>query len=302
MINPLLEKYAKVLVNYSLGIKKGDSLIIQGNMVAEPLIKAVYKESVIAGAHPIVKGEFQGQDEIFYNYASEEQLDYQSPFNKYLIENLDARIYILGNYNTKSLTNVDPEKMKKRSLANREIMEISMKRAAEGGLRWNICQFPTLADAQEASMSLEEYEEFVFKACHLDKEDPVAYWEEFGSRLEEIADYLNRIESIHFKSEDTDIKCKVKGRTWVADKGKENYPGGEVFTGPIEDSVEGHIRFSFPGIYQGKAIEDIRLTFKNGKVVEASAAKGEELLHTLLETDEGSRYVGEVAIGCNKGI
>lgn len=302
MMDPFLEKYAKVLVNYSLGIKKGDSLVIQGNMVTEPLIKAVYKEAILAGGHPIVMSNFQGQEEIFYNNASEEQLNYQSPIKKYLIENIDARIYILGNYNTKALTNINPEKMKKRSLANKDIMEISMKRAAEGDLRWNICQFPTLADAQEASMSLEEYKKFVYKACHLDKEDPVAYWKDFGNRLEEIADYLNNVEEMHFKSEDTDIKCKVKDRIWVADKGKENYPGGEVFTGPIEDSVEGHIRFSFPGIFQGKEIRDIRLTFEKGKVVKASAAKGEELLNTLLETDEGARYVGEVAIGCNKGI
>ncbi len=302
MINPLLEKYAKVLVNYSLSIKKGDSLVIQGNMVSEPLFKAVYKEAIIAGAHPIVMGNFQGQDDIFYKHASEEQLNYQSPFQRHFIENVDARIYILGNYNTKSLTNIDPQKMSKRSLANKDIMEISMNRAAAGDLRWNICQFPTLADAQEASMSLEDYEKFVFKACHLDKEDPVAYWKEFGNRLDEIANYLNDISEIHFKSEDTDIKCKVKDRTWVADKGKENYPGGEVFTGPIEDSVEGHIRFSFPGIYQGKEIEDIRFTFEKGKVIKASAAKGEDLLQTLLETDQGARYVGEVAIGCNTGI
>ncbi|MFW5982176.1 MAG: aminopeptidase [Halanaerobiaceae bacterium] len=302
MINPMLEKYAKVLVNYSLDIKEGDTLLIQGNMVSEPLIKAVYKEAIINGGHPMVMTNFEGQDEIFYKHASENQLNYQSPYSKYLMENVDARVYIIGNYNTKALTNVDPEKMKKRSIANKEIMEISMKRAAEGDYNWNICQFPTLADAQEASMSLSEYEEFVFKACHLDKDDPVKYWKEFGEELERIAAYLNNVEEIHFKSEDTDIKCKVKDRIWVADKGEENYPGGEVFTGPIEDSVEGTIRFSFPGIYNGKEIEDIRLTFKEGKVVEASAAKGEELLHTLLDTDEGARYVGEVAVGCNYGI
>lgn len=302
MINPMLEKYAKVLVNYSLSIKKGDTFVIQGNMLTELLIKAVYKEAILAGAHPIVLSNFQGQDSLFYNYASEEQLNYQSPFVKYLYENMDARLYILGNYNTKSLTNVDPEKMRKRSLANKDLVEISMARTAAGDLRWNICQFPTLADAQEASMSLEEYEDFVFKACHLDEEDPVAYWEDFGNKLEEKAEYLNGVEDIHFLSEDTDIKCSVKDRIWIADKGKENYPGGEVFTGPIEDSVEGHIRFSFPGIYQGKEIEDMRLTFEKGKVVKATAEKGEELLHSLLDTDDGARYVGEVAIGCNKGI
>lgn len=151
-------------------------------------------------------------------------------------------------------------------------------------------------------MSLEDYEDFVFKACHLDKEDPIKYWREFGERLEKIAQFLESKSELHFVSEDTDIKCRVDGRKWVADKGEENYPGGEVFTGPVEDSVEGKIRFSFPGIFQGKEIEDIRLIFKEGKVVEASASKGEDLLHSLLDTDKGSRFVGEVAIGCNTGI
>ena len=302
MINPLMKKYAEVLVNYSLSIKKGDDLIIQGNMISEPLIKAVYQEAVQAGAHPIVMTNFEDQDNLFYKHASEEQLNYSSPFAKYLYENMDAMIRIIGNYNTKSLSNVDPEKIKKRKLANRELMGIYMERAARGELRWNICQFPTLADAQEANMSLAEYEDFVFRACYLDEDDPVGYWEGFGRELHRIAAYLNNVEELHFMSQDTDIKCCVKGRQWIADQGKENYPGGEVFTGPVEDSVEGQIRFSFPGIYQGKEIEDIRLTFEKGQVVKATAAKGEELLLSLLASDEGSRYVGEVAVGCNKGI
>ncbi len=302
MISPILEKYASVLVNYSLGVKKGQSVVIQGNMITEPLIKAVYKEALKAGGHPIVFGSFEGQEEIFYKCASEEQLNYQSPFMKYIYENMDARIYILGSYNTRELTNIDPVKMKTKSLANKDLMEIYMNRAASGELHWNICQFPTLSDAQEAGMSLAEYEEFIFSACHLDEENPVVYWEEFGEELQRIARILEEKAELHFISNDTDLKCKVKGRIWIPDKGKENYPGGEIFTGPIEDSVDGHIRFSFPGIFRGKEIEDIRLTFRRGKVVEASAAKGEELLKTLLDTDEGARYVGEIAIGCNYGI
>lgn len=302
MINPMIKKYAKVLVNYSLDVKKKDSVLIQGNMLAEPLIKAIYKQVILNGGHPIVMSQFEGQEEIFYKNASEDQLNYQSPFQKYLYENIDARIYIIANYNTKALTNIEPEKMKKRQLANKELMEIFMNRAAEGELNWNICQYPTLSDAQEAKMSLEDYEKFVFKACHLDKDEPVNYWKEFGSRLQKYADYLEGVDELHFKSQDTDLKCRIGGRKWVADMGKENYPGGEVFTGPIEDSVNGHIRFSFPGIYQGKEIEDICLTFEDGKVVKATAVKGEDLLQTLLETDEGARFVGEVAVGCNKGI
>ncbi|MFW5991815.1 MAG: aminopeptidase [Halanaerobiaceae bacterium] len=302
VINPMVKKYAEVLVNYSLDVKKDDEVLIQGNLLSEPLVKAIYRQIILNGGHPTVMTQFEGQEEIFYKNASEEQLNYQSPFQKYLYENVDARIYIIANYNTRALSNIDSEKIKKRQLANRELKEIFMKRAAEGKLNWNICQYPTLADAQEARMSLEEYEDFVFQACHLGENDPVKYWQEFGAELQGYANFLEEVDKLHFRSEDTDLTCRVDGRSWVADMGKENYPGGEVFTGPVENSVEGHIRFSFPGIYQGKEIEDIRLTFEKGKVIKASAGKGEELLQTLLETDEGASYVGEVAVGCNKGI
>ena len=302
MADAKLNKYAELLVNYSLEVKKGDQVLIQGEDVSKDLIKEVYKEVLKNGGHPIVINKFEEQEELFYKYASEEQLDYSAPFSKYLMENVDASLRILGHNNTKNLAGVDPEKIKKRSIAQKEISEIVMNRAAEGDLNWNICQFPTQADAQEAGMSLADYREFVYQACHLNKKDPVAYWTEFGQELERIAEILNQKNELHFISKDTDLRCKVGGRNWIADKGKENYPGGEVFTGPIEDSVEGKIRFSFPGIYSGKEIEDIRLEFKNGKVINASAAKGEELLHSLLDTDEGSRYVGEIAVGCNEGI
>ena len=302
MNNPIIEKYSDVLVNYCLGVKPEESVIIGGNTITEPLIKAVYKQVMKAGGHPMILANIAGQDEIFYKNASEEQLKYQSPIHKFMIENVDNRISILGNFNTRENSNVDPKKMSIRSRANQELNKIFMERAGKGELAWNVCQYPTHADAQEAGMSLDEYADFVFKSCHLDKDDPVKYWKEFGSELERISSILEEKEELHIVSEDTDIRCKVKGRKWTADKGKENYPGGEVFTGPIEDTVEGKIRFSFPGIFQGKEIKDIRLKFEKGKVVEASAAKGEDLLKTLLDTDEGARYVGEVAVGCNKGI
>jgi len=302
MADQMLEKYAEVLVNYSLEIEKGDEVLIQGEDISTELIKEVYKKVLQNGGHPLVITSFAEKEELFYEFAGDEQLDYSSPFLKYLIENIDASLRILGNNNTRNLSGVDPEKIKRRTLAQKEITEIMMNRAADGSLNWNLCQVPTQADAQEAGMSLLDYREFVYKACHLDKEDPVQYWTEFGNELERLASILNTKDELHFLSKDTDLKCRVGGRKWIADKGKENYPGGEVFTGPIEDSVNGKIRFSFPGIFSGKEIEDIRLEFKDGKVVNASAAKGEELLQSLIKTDEGASFVGEVAVGCNYGI
>ena len=151
-------------------------------------------------------------------------------------------------------------------------------------------------------MSLAEYAEFVFGAGLLYHGDPVAEWRKIDAQQEKICDFLNRQSNLHILSRDTDITMSIAGRKWINCSGHENFPDGEVFTGPVEDSVTGYIRFSFPGIFAGQEIEDIRLEFEKGKVVKATAAKGQELLHALLETDTGARYVGEVAVGTNFGI
>lgn len=297
-----VEKMARVLIDYSLGIKKGDYLFISANSVSEPLVKAAYKRAVTNGAQVDTIVNLEGIKEIFYKNASMEQLGTPSKLSKFMFENMTAYLYIWGNFNTKEFAGVDPSRISAAVKAQSEWRGIMNSRTEKGEMRWVGTQFPAISDAQEANMSLSEYEDFVYKACLIDKDDPVEEWRKVSREQQRIVDYLNTKDVIHVVSKDTDLTYRVKGRRWINCDGKVNFPDGEVFTGPIEDSVEGHIRFSFPGIYMGKEIEDISLTLSKGRVVKAFAAKGEDLLNALLDTDEGSRGVGECAIGTNYSI
>lgn len=301
MADQRIVKLAKLLVNYSLSIKKGDRVLIEGLDITSPLVKEVYREAIKNGAYVDTHVALEGLSEVFYKEASNEQLDYVKPLNKFMMENYDVLLSLWGGYNEKELTNIDPEKMKRHVTANREINIRFLERMSTD-LRWCGTQFPTHASAQEGNMSLEEYEDFVYNAGLLYKDDPVAEWKEISKNQDLICKYLNAKKQLHIKSKDTDLNMSVEGRNWVNCDGHLNFPDGEVFTTPVEDSVEGHIRFSYPGIYMGKEIEDIRLEFKGGKVVNAIASKGQDLLIALLDTDEGSRRLGEIAVGTNYGI
>lgn len=297
-----LKKLAHLIINYSLNIKKGEYLQITGNVVTEPLLKELYREALKAGAYPEITTSFEGISEILLKEGNDEQLEFVSPLSKTIAEKYDATIYLLGGVNTKELAGVDPQRIVTRRRGLKEIADIRNKRQANGEYRWCLTQFPTHSDAQEGSMSLEEYEDFVFKAGLLDKDDPTAEWKRISEEQAKVVRYLDKKKDLRIVSKDTDLRMSIEGRKWINCDGRVNFPDGEVATGPVEDSVEGYIRFSFPGIYLGKEIEDIRLTFEKGKVVKAEAAKGEELLHALLDTDEGSRTLGEIAIGTNYGI
>lgn len=302
MYDPRIEKLAKLLIQYSLGIKKGQHLMLRSTLQAEPLVEAAYKEAILAGAHVTIMLSLPGAQEIFYKHASDEQLQYISPMEKFVTEEFDAFLSIMASYNTKALSGVDSQRISMNRRAGAEIQKRFMERASTGELHWTLTAYPTNAAAQDANMSLTEYADFVFGAGLLNHDDPVAEWKRIDAEQEKICSYLNEKTKLRIVSRDTDISMSIEGRKWINCSGHENFPDGEVFTGPVEDSVNGHIRFSFPGIYAGKEIEDIRLEFKDGKVVKASAAKGEDLLGALLETDEGARYVGEVAVGTNFGI
>lgn len=297
-----LQKLAHLIINYSLAIKKGEYLQIAGSVTTEPLLKELYREALKVGAYPEITASLEGISEILLKEGNDDQLQFVSPLNMTIAEKYDATIHLLGGVNTKELAGVDPQRIVARRRGLKEIVEIKNKREANGEYRWCLTQFPTHSDAQEGNMSLEEYEDFVFKAGLLDKDDPTAEWLRISEEQDKVVKYLDKKKTLRIVSKDTDLRMSIEGRKWINCDGKVNFPDGEVFTGPVEDSVEGHIRFSFPGIYAGKEIEDIRLTFEKGKVVKAEAAKGEELLLALLDTDAGSRTLGEIAIGTNYGI
>jgi aminopeptidase len=297
-----IEKYADVLLKYCVKLKKNQLIGIRGTPLATPLIKEVYKKALIMGAHPFTRVLVDGLQEIYFKYSSKAQLEHITPLHRYEMDKTDVLVSIMSSFNTKSLTGVDPKKQAIAQKAAAPIMKKMMKRSAEGTFFWVGCLYPTNAAAQDAGMSLSDYEEFVFRACRLDKKDPVAEWKKTSKYNARLIKYLSRKKSIRIVAPDTDLTFNVKGRKWINCDGANNFPDGEVFTGPVEDSANGHIRFTFPAVYYGREVDDVYLEFKNGKAVKATAAKGENYLNTMLDMDKGARYVGELAIGTNFGI
>ena len=302
MADPRLKKLAKLLVNYSAEVKKGDFVLVQCEEVASPWMVEVVKEVIQTGAHVETNLTSHEVAQAKLKYCSDEQLQEENFILKTTLDRADVWLTAWGTRNTKSNTNTDARKLQLSSKGAASWRKIYSEKMGNGSLRWCGTQFPTYADAQEASMSLEEYEDFVYGAGLLDSEDPVAEWKKISAYQERWIKYLNTKKELHIVSEGTDIKVNIDGRKWINCDGKVNFPDGEIFTSPVENGVNGHITFSFPGIYMGKEIEGIRLEVKDGKVVNATAKKGEDLLKIILETDEGASRFGEVAIGTNYGI
>lgn len=302
LTDPRITKMAEVLIRYSLDIQPGDLLTIQAQPVAAPLIAECYRQTLLAGGYPHLDLTLPGIDEIFYKTASDEQLAFISPRVRQTMETFQARLSILSDTNTKGLSGVDSAKQARAQAARRELTQRFMERDASGDLKWNVAMYPTEAYAQDAEMSLGELAEFIFGACLLNDPDPVASWRAVGERQARLIDWLKGKQEVRLVGPGTDLTFSVAGRTFINDEGKKNFPGGEFFTGPVEDSARGTICFSYPAAFQGKEVADVRLRFAQGRVVEARAAKNEDLLQQLLGLDDGAQYLGEFAFGSNPGV
>ncbi|HZN66343.1 MAG TPA: aminopeptidase [Tepidisphaeraceae bacterium] len=303
MRDPRLERLADVLVNYSVGVKKDQLVRISAPPVAHPLVAEVYRKVVLAGGHPMVRMSPEELQEIFLKTGGDDQLRFVNPVQVFEYERIDCSIGVWGEENTKALSNVDPRRIGLSQAARKPLLDIFMKRAAEGKLKWVGTQFPSQAAAQDAEMSLAEYEDFVFSAGMLDRPDPTAAWKKVSERQQRLADFLNGKRDYRVVvANGTDVRMSVAGMRWINCDGHENFPDGEVFTGPVPDSVNGRIHFSFPAVHHGREVQGVRLTFRDGKVVDASADKGQEFLFSMLDTDAGSRFLGECAIGTNYDI
>ena len=302
MADPRVETVAKILVDYSVEVRPNQLVRITGGPEGAPLILAVYQKVLERGAHPFLQVGLEEAEELLYTYASDAHLDYVPPFMKDVIEQIDASIGIWTDVNTKQLTNADPARQSRRAVARRPLSDRLLERAAKKELRWTGTLYPTQAFAQDAEMSLREFEDFVYKACLVHEPDPIKAWRTVSKKQQHLVDWLNKAREIHVVGPDTDLKLEVTGRKWENCDGHENFPDGEIFTGPLEESVNGHIRYTYPACHFGREVEDVRLQFKDGKVIKATAAKNEQFLLKMLETDEGARYVGEFAFGTNSGI
>lgn len=301
MSNSILEKYARLLLHYSLEIKEGEKIYIRGTTLAEPLIKEVYKEALKIGAHPEVDFSFEGKNRIFMEEANTEQLEYIPILYKTAIEEFDAFLSIRAPFDLREEEGVKSEKRKIRSKALSSTIKKYSERTAKKSLKRSLCQYPTMASAKEAGLTLEEYQDFVFNACYLNTEDPAGAWLKIRESQQKIVNFLNQKEHIRYKGEGTDISFSVKDRVWINSDGQANMPSGEVYTGPIESSVNGVVHFSYPSIFMGREVEGITLWVKDGQVEKWDAKKGKDLLDQIMEID-GARYFGEVAIGTNYQI
>ncbi len=290
------------LTGYSLELKPGQQFWLRTSPLAQELNLAVYTEAVRAGASVWVQQSIPGADEAFYRHATDEQLDFISPVRKLIVDSFDASLVILAEENTRSLAGVDPQRIARGRRASGELSRTIMQRGAEGTHRWCVTLYPTPAAAQDANMSLGDYTEFVYAAGMLSEDDPVAYWRSEGKRQETVARWLKGRNEIKLKGANVDMTLCIKDRIFETSDGKYNFPDGEIFTSPLEDSASGWIRFRYPGIYAGQEVEDIQLWFEAGRVVKEQAGKNQPLLTSLLNTDAGARVPGELGIGTNYGI
>ncbi|HEX7973489.1 MAG TPA: aminopeptidase [Anaerolineales bacterium] len=302
MADQRVEKLARILVGYSIQVKPGDWVAIQGNMMALPLVNEVVRGVLRAGGHPSILLESSDLTETILKDSGEAQLQWVSPTDSLVIERADALIHLDAAENTRALTGVDPQKQRTRAVARRELTRTFMKRSAEGSLRWVITQYPCQALAQEADMSRGDFEDFVYSATFADQPDPVQCWQDVHARQQRLVEWLNGKLQVVVRGPNSDLTLSVAGRTFINCDGRVNMPDGEIFTGPVEDSATGWVKFTYPAIAGGREVEGVELEFKEGKVVSARAKKNEDYLLSQLDSDPGARYLGEFAIGTNYGI
>lgn len=295
-------KWAKALTGYSVEVQPGQVVAIRGEQPAEPLLREIYREVVERGGHPVPWMPLSGTGATMLMHGSDAQLEHISPIERFMREEADVVINVMAASNTRDMAGVDPARQAVFQKARRPLFERFMARAASGEMDWTLTLFPTDAYAQDADMDTEAYTEFVLAACKLDRDDPVQAWLDLKDDQQRLIDWLDGRKEVHLTGPDIDLTLSIEGRTWINSDGKRNFPSGEIFTGPVEDSVNGTIRFSYPVVTAGREIDDIRLRFEDGKVVEASAEKNEAYLLQQLDADAGARYLGEFAFGTNFDI
>lgn len=303
MRDPRVARLAELIVHYSLGLEAGKVLRIDAAPVAGPLATELYRAALAVGAHPYVNVELERLSELMLAEGSGEQLDFVSPIAKAEIDLVDALVTVWSESNTRALTRADPDRHQRLIASTQQLAKLRWDRIAAGKLIWCGVHFPSAAHAQDAEMPLAEYEQFVFRACHVEGPgDPVSHWRSTSSELRQRADALSRARELRIVGPGTDLRVGVEGRRWGAADGRLNMPDGEVYTSPVETLTEGEVSFDFPALFHGREVTDIRLRFEGGAVVAAEASRGGTYLDALLELDEGARRLGEVAFGLNYEI
>jgi aminopeptidase len=302
MADPRVVNFARTLVRYSVNVQPGEMVGIVSEPAAFPLVEQVYREVLEAGGHPSVGVASSDLDYLLYTHGSDEQIQTVPYFMDKVMREFPVFIRIRAFTNTRFLNNVDPARQSMRAKAWGPMLEAYRSRYAEGKLRWVATLFPTDAYAQDAEMGTSEFEDYVYSTTYSDTDDPVKEWNRIHDEQQRIVDHLKGKKDVVVKGPNVDLKLSIEGRDFVNSDGKRNMPSGEVFTSPVEDSAEGWIRFTYPAVTRGREVDGIELRFEKGKVVEATAEKNEAFMLSMLDIDEGARFLGEFAIGTNKMI
>ncbi len=297
-----IERWAHTLVHYCLYVQPGETVAIRATLLAAPLVEAVYRELLRVGAFPLPLIELEGLEEILLKEGNENQLSAPHPVLHMMVEHISAQLSIGSRSNTKALSGVEPSRLAKRRQASQSVARVLRRREQEKKYRWASTLYPTAAYAQDAEMSLQDFAEFVFDVCFLNDADPIARWKEVSEQQQGLVDWLVGHKSVHILGDGTDLRLSIEDRVFINSDGRRNFPSGEFFTGPVENSAEGVIQFDIPATYEGRAIEGVRLVFQKGKVVEASARHGQAFPEQMLELDAGARYLGEFAFGNNPRV
>jgi aminopeptidase len=302
MNDPRSANLAKILVNYSTAVRPGDWVVIHADVVAMPLARETARQVLAAGGNPSLMVENDDWRELLLAEGGPEQLAWLAPTETLAFEQADALIRIAGSENTRALAQIAPERQRQREQARGALFETMRQRSAEGSLRWVYTESPCAAFAQDAEMSLAAYEDFVYAAAFADQADPLAASRAFYAEDDRRAGLMAGHREVVVRGPHVELRLSIAGRTFVNAAGRHNAPDGEIYTGPVEDSVNGWIRFSYPAVHNGREVDGVEMAFRDGEVVTATASKNQPFLLEMLAADPGARYLGEFAIGTNDRI
>lgn len=297
----MYSKYAQLLTHYCLEVRPGDKVMIRSSYLAEKLLVELSREIGKAGGIPYLDIEIQDFDNAWMAEAGLEQLSWVNPMKKYWTENFDCYLYIRAPYDTKGAIELTQDQRNIHNEAYKEIRQIYMRRTGDRTMRRSLCQYPTAFSASEAGMSIEEYERFVFDACNLYEENPIDTWRNFGKNQQKVVDYLNSKTHIRYLGPNCDLTFSTLGRLWINSDGKTNMPSGEVYTAPVDNSMNGWVKFTLPSLYMGETVHDIELKIKDGYIEEWTSSDNKEFLDNIFAIP-GARRFGEAAIGTNYKI
>jgi aminopeptidase len=304
-----LTRLADVLINYSIRVGAGDRVAILTQPVAMPLVEEIYRKVLQAGGFPYVqlgglrtRVETENLSYYLFTEGSDEQIEHVNRFERMIREEFECLVAIHSLTNTRALSGIQPSRISQRAKAYSDVIRTYMQRSASKDLRWVSTLYPTDAYAQDAELSLEDFQAYVFSTTFADQDDPIAEWNKIHDEQQKLVDWLVGKREIVVKGPHVDLKLSIEGRGFVNSDGEHNMPSGEIYTSPVEDSVEGWVRFSFPAIYSAREVEGVELTFEKGKVIKATAKKNEEFLKSMIAMDEGASRLGEFAVGTNMRI